>query len=64
VDEKDAYSIDEFCARHGISRAGFYNTLKAGTGPRVMKVGNRTLISKEAAAEWRRKCEAEPQTAA
>jgi hypothetical protein len=36
----------------------FYNLLKRGDGPAIMKVGRRTLISAEAAAEWRRRMEA------
>ena len=51
-------SVDEFCVDHRISRAMFYKILKEGTGPRVMKVGNRTLISVEADADWRRTMEA------
>jgi hypothetical protein len=50
---RDAFSIDEFCARNCISRSGFYNLLAHGIGPRVMRVGSRTLISKEAASDWR-----------
>lgn len=53
-----AYSVAEFCAAHGISRATFYNLLKRGLGPRIMKLGSRTLISTEAAAEWRQRMEA------
>jgi len=52
-----AFSIPEFCRRHGISRAHFYNLSKSGNGPAVMRVGRRTLISAEAAAEWRRRME-------
>ena len=52
-----AFSIPEFCRRHGISRAHFYNLSKSGDGPAVMRVGRRTLISAEAAAEWRRRME-------
>jgi hypothetical protein len=48
-----AFSITEFCALHRISRAHFYNLVKAGLGPRVMDVGGRKLISQEAAADWR-----------
>ena len=44
---KKAYSISEFCADHGISRAGFYNLIKSGKGPRLMKIGTRRLISCE-----------------
>jgi predicted DNA-binding transcriptional regulator AlpA len=56
--EKQAYSIAEFCFAHGFCRASFYNMLKRDEGPRVMKVGGRTLISHEAATEWRREREA------
>ena len=52
-----AFSIPEFCRRHGISRAHFYNLSKNGRGPALMRVGRRTLISAEAAAEWRRRME-------
>jgi predicted DNA-binding transcriptional regulator AlpA len=58
MDESDAYSILEFCRRHGLSRSAFYNALKAGEGPRLMRVGTRVMISREAAAEWRRDREA------
>lgn len=60
-----AYSVDEFCSGHRINRSTFYRLLGSGKGPRVMKVGSRTLISLEAAADWRRECElhAEPVAA-
>jgi predicted DNA-binding transcriptional regulator AlpA len=48
-----AFSIAEFCRRHGISRAHFYNLSKNGKAPALMRVGRRALISVEAAAEWR-----------
>jgi hypothetical protein len=56
--ERDAYTIPEFLSRNGgLSRAMFYKELANGRGPRIMKVGSRTLISVSAAEEWRRKCE-------
>ncbi len=55
--ETAATTVDEFCQAHRISRASFYNYLKAGQGPAIMKVGGRTLVSKEAADEWRRRME-------
>jgi predicted DNA-binding transcriptional regulator AlpA len=58
--DKFAFSVAEFCGTHNISRAMFYTLLKAGTGPKTMKVGTRTLVSREAAAEWRRQCESDP----
>jgi len=50
---RKASSIEQFCSDHGISRATFYNLLKAGKAPRIMRVGARRLVSEEAAAEWR-----------
>ena len=55
---KSAQSIDHFCDDNEISKAHLYNLLKRGEGPVVMKVGRRTLISAESAAEWRRRMEA------
>jgi hypothetical protein len=56
-----AYSILEFCRAHRISRAHLYNLMKRGQGPVVMKAGNRTLISDEAAIAWRRRMESGAQ---
>ena len=53
-----ALSIPEFCKAHGISEGLFYKLKKQGEGPREMKVGARTLITFESAAEWRRAREA------
>ena len=56
--EKLAFSINEFCTLHGISRAHFYNLRSLGLGPREMDVRGRRVISVEAAKEWRRQREA------
>ena len=53
--DADAYSVGEFCARHRISVAMFYKIRKQM--PRTFNVGARVLISKEAAAAWRRERE-------
>jgi hypothetical protein len=58
---RKAFSIDEFCKLHSISRALLYKEWAAGRGPRAMKVGARTLISAEAAEAWRRSTEAEAE---
>ena len=55
--QKHSFSIGEFCSLHDISRSLFYALREKGEGPRVMKVGRRTLISAEAAAEWRKNME-------
>ena len=49
-----ALSILEFCDAHGISEGFYYKLKRQCKGPREMKVGARTLISFESAAEWRR----------
>jgi hypothetical protein len=58
ADEQDAFSIPEFCLRNSISSALFFKLAREGRGPRVMRVGRRTLITKEAAVAWRRTLEA------
>ena len=49
-----AYSIEQFCQAHGISIDLYFKLQRQGLGPKTMKAGARTLISVEAAAEWRR----------
>jgi hypothetical protein len=58
-----ALSIREFCAAHGISEDFYYKLKRQGRGPVEMKVGARTLISHEAATDWRRGNEAVKATA-
>lgn len=53
------YSVPAFCEAHGISRGYLYELWARGDGPRRMKVGRRTLVSRDAAAEWRRRMEAQ-----
>ena len=55
--QKHSFSIKEFCELHAISRSFFYLLREKGEAPRLMKVGRRTLVSAEAAAEWRRNME-------
>jgi hypothetical protein len=52
--EPMALSIRQFVDSHGISIDSYFKMARAGIGPRVMKVGARTLISREAAEAWRR----------
>ncbi|WP_051346115.1 hypothetical protein [Bradyrhizobium sp. th.b2] len=52
--DADAYSVDEFCARHRISPQLFYKLKPQGLMPATFNVGTRVLISREAAAAWRR----------
>ena len=59
-----AYSVVDFCRQHGISRGLFYRLLRDGHGPAVIKAGRRTLISQEAAAEWRHRMESVSATPA
>ena len=54
MEERDAYSIPEFCKRHGISVSFYHKEKACGRSPREMRIGTRVLISKEAAADWRR----------
>jgi hypothetical protein len=59
-----AYSIAQFCRVHGGMSPAFFHALVAkGKGPKLMKVGARTFITVEAAAEWRRAQEAATEQA-
>jgi excisionase family DNA binding protein len=52
-----AYTIMEFCRAHGFGRSTFYRLQAAGHAPRIMPVGRRRLITREAADEWRHRME-------
>jgi hypothetical protein len=52
-DELDAYSIEEFCRRHSLSRGTYYNMKEAGSGPREKRAMGRVLITRESAQDWR-----------
>ncbi|MGY3278147.1 hypothetical protein [Bradyrhizobium sp. S3.7.6] len=51
ADAVDAYSIKTFCERHEISVQLFYKLRKQM--PETFTIGDRVLISREAAAKWR-----------
>jgi hypothetical protein len=61
ADDHDAFTVREFCARHRISVQLFYKN--RNQMPRTFNVGTRVLISKEAAAAWRREREQVAQAA-
>jgi hypothetical protein len=52
-----AFTVPEFCSAHRISRALFYIMARDGRAPAIFKCGRRTLISVEAAKDWRRRME-------
>ncbi len=63
TDTRDAFSISEFCRRHGLGRTSYYELKKTGEAPREMRIGGRILISREAAEQWRRRMEAKTEAA-
>ena len=54
-------SVPVFLAEHGISRSLFYRLVHQGRGPRITKIAGRTMITAEAAAEWRARMERETE---
>jgi hypothetical protein len=56
-DSFDAYSVAEFCRRHSISIPMFYKLKSQGKAPATFYAGVRQLVSREAAAAWRRQQE-------
>jgi hypothetical protein len=55
--EADACSLGRFCHRHGITLQNYYKLAAQGLAPRTFHVGTRVLVSREAAADWRRERE-------
>jgi hypothetical protein len=53
-DPASMMTVAEFCRAHRISKALFYKLRRQGLAPPVCKAGSRSLISVEAAAQWRR----------
>ena len=52
-----AFTVQEFCDAHRISRSHYYELKKQGLTPIEMIVGRKRLISFEAADLWRRERE-------
>jgi hypothetical protein len=52
--DRDAYTVEEFCRRHAISRGTYYNLKNLGLGPREARALGRVLVTREAAEAWRR----------
>lgn len=52
--EKLAYSVLEFAKATGLSKTFLYEQIKTGQGPRLTRVGRRTLITVEDAQNWLR----------
>jgi predicted DNA-binding transcriptional regulator AlpA len=52
TEQRDTFTVTEFCSRNCISRAHFYNLREAGQAPRMVKAGRRTLITREAEHDW------------
>jgi hypothetical protein len=61
IDDADSLSIAEFCRRNRISVQLFYKLKPQGLMPPTFRLGARVLISREAAAAWRREREAAAQ---
>jgi hypothetical protein len=45
-------TIQEWCAKRNVSRAGFYKMKKSGRAPRIVANGSLRRITREADREW------------
>jgi hypothetical protein len=59
MSNENSYTVEEWCHKHRLCRATFYNLRKVGKGPRILKAGSRTLITSQADLDWQREREAE-----
>jgi hypothetical protein len=55
----DVHTRASFCRSHAISESKYYQLKRQGRAPREIQLGNRVIISEEAAADWRAEREAE-----
>ena len=58
--ERDAFNIIEFSSAITYPARPSMNSNEFGQRPGIMRVGSRRMISREAAADWRREREAVP----
>jgi hypothetical protein len=59
VESYDSDTVPVFCKKNRISVAFYYKLKLQGKTPREMHLGNKRLISKESAEQWRKDREAE-----
>jgi hypothetical protein len=55
------YTIKSFCSHYGFTTVHLWMLRKEGRGPRVMKLGRRVVITKQAALEWEAAMEEKPE---
>jgi len=48
------WTIGQWCDRWQICRSMFYKLQRQGRGPRVIKIGTSSRITRDADAEWQR----------
>jgi len=51
---KDCQGINTWCDANDIARPTWYRLKENGQGPRTITAMGKTLVTKEASAEWRR----------
>ena len=56
MQQKEAYTIEEFCSSFNISRSFFYKLKKQNRAPRIAKVGFKVIILREDVEQWRNTC--------
>jgi len=47
-----AFSVSELCSAVGICRQTLYSAWQCGRGPKKLKIGKRTLVTREALTAW------------
>lgn len=60
AEQRLAFSVPEFAQAVGVCRATLYALCKQGKGPRLSKIGRRTVIRLSDALEWLASLEPSP----
>jgi hypothetical protein len=59
AEDRNSYTVEEFCTAERMSRSMVYKLWKEGKGPKFYWVGTVRRISPEARIGWQRQLEAE-----
>lgn len=55
---KENLTLPQFMAAYSVPRTTFYDLVKRGHAPRVLRLGRRVLINRKAAEDWVTRMEA------
>jgi hypothetical protein len=59
MDDDADFTINEWCRRHKVCRSTYYKMQRENRGPKIIKIGSQTRITRKADEAWSRRMERE-----